>query len=217
MENASKALLMAGGILIAILIIGAVTFLFRDVTETQRVQEESIQVQQLNEYNKQFSGYERILYGHELLSLINKIINTNRRIYNAKDGYDYISINVVNSGTYNLNSTPLSESDVGDDSNTYKELIAARNKPGEYGISEEDFKSIVQLKERIANNSAEDARKAQLQLDSLMETLHMTRDITSADIELYNKYITFKEKKFKYINTGYSDNGRINSMTFQVQ
>lgn len=230
MENASKALLMAGGILIAILIIGAVTFMFRDVTEAQRTQEESRAIEQINEYNKQFSGYERTLYGHELLSLINKIINTNlknteQNKYNntsGGDGYPLIDIEVVSTSGYKISKCHPTKSE--DLPIIYEKFRKLKDKitrsqtganPG-YGMAEDDFKQIVELQRKIKNHDS-DADKAKLKLKDILDDYSMSIDqIAVEDINTYEKYIDFKETKFSYETTGFDeDSGRIDYMKFK--
>lgn len=228
MENASKALLMAGGILIAILIIGAVTFMFRDVTEAQRTQEESKAMEQINEYNKQFSGYERKLYGHELLSLINKIINTNlknaeqNKYMNTSSGDGYALINIyVDSTKYKITKRPpQKESDLPSIYTNFfylKRKISKSKDTGGYGMSEEDFKAIVELKNRINTGSSSDAEKAKRQLNDLLVKYGISdADISDTDIQTYSQYIEFKKTRFQYVKTEYDGKtGRINYIEFK--
>ena len=76
MENASKALIMAGGILIAILIIGLLVNSFTNVSDlkqTQLSEEEQAQIIAFNErYTKYLGQY---VYGTEVATLKNKYNN----------------------------------------------------------------------------------------------------------------------------------------------
>lgn len=78
MENASKALLMAGGILIALLVVGALLLMFNQLSSYQRSNSDDLRDVQLVEFNKQFEQYTYTdIKGYELLSLINKVIDSN--------------------------------------------------------------------------------------------------------------------------------------------
>ena len=82
MENASKALIMAGGILIALLVLGALLLMFNQVSMYQRSQSDLEDVSQLSDFNEQFTRYARNdLVGTDLISLANKVID-----YNLKSG-----------------------------------------------------------------------------------------------------------------------------------
>lgn len=80
MENASKALLMVGGVLISIVIISMLMLMANSLTSYQ---ETSVQVKRENDifnFNQQYEGYNRKgIRGNELYSLISKSIDYNYR------------------------------------------------------------------------------------------------------------------------------------------
>ena len=85
MENASKALLMAGGILLAILIVALILFARNNITDYYNSKEELKEVDDIANFNLQFSNYEnRDVYGYELVSLSNKIADYNFRYGDAE-------------------------------------------------------------------------------------------------------------------------------------
>ena len=57
MENASKALLMAGGILIALLVIGSVLLMFNQIGNYRRANTDSEKSSQIADFNKDFVRY----------------------------------------------------------------------------------------------------------------------------------------------------------------
>lgn len=80
MENASKALIMAGSVLIALIVIGAFILMLTNLTDYQEKADTAIEQQQIVEFNNQFSTYDRTaLRGTDMLSLMNKIIDYNNR------------------------------------------------------------------------------------------------------------------------------------------
>ena len=86
MENASKALLMAGGILITILIVSLFVYAWNSYTEYNNTQDELKNVENLAKFNEQFVGYDRDdISGYELISLANKIADYNMRYSNLDD------------------------------------------------------------------------------------------------------------------------------------
>lgn len=80
MENASKALLMAGAVLIALMVIGMFILMFNSISDYQTSNLQDEKEQQITEFNKGYIGYTRDnVRGTELLSLLNKVIDYNER------------------------------------------------------------------------------------------------------------------------------------------
>ena len=76
MENASKALLMAGGILIAILLIALLVKSFTTIGAFQKAQLSEEEQAQLIAFNEQYTKYlGQYVYGTEVSSLKNKYDN----------------------------------------------------------------------------------------------------------------------------------------------
>ncbi len=87
MENASKALIIAGGFLIAILVISLLVTGWNKLTYFSRTQEEIQTVEQIIEFNKEIESYNKhVLRGYELISLENLVNDTNER-YSTVKGY----------------------------------------------------------------------------------------------------------------------------------
>ena len=74
MENASKALLIAGGVLLTMLVVGVIVFARERFSEYYSSQSAIKDIDNTAEFNKQFTNYERTnVTGNELISLINKV------------------------------------------------------------------------------------------------------------------------------------------------
>ena len=87
MENASKALIMAGSVLIALMIIGALMLMFGNLTSYQETDTRGTRSAQITEFNQQFETYDRNdVRGSDLYSLLNKVIDYNRRQSSAGTG-----------------------------------------------------------------------------------------------------------------------------------
>ena len=79
MENASKALIMAGGVLIALMVIGALLLMFSNLSSYQETNTQGERSAQVVEFNNQFSTYNHDdIRGSDLYSLLNSAINYNR-------------------------------------------------------------------------------------------------------------------------------------------
>ena len=105
MENASRALIIAGAILIAIVIISILVLLYNQIAGTYSEQSESLTVEQISEYNRRFSEYNNPIgfYGSEILSLANLVDDYNNRLLYGEDPNS--SFYKENSITVNLTMT----------------------------------------------------------------------------------------------------------------
>lgn len=80
MENASKALVMAGSVLIALMIIGALLLMFNNLSNYQDVGVEETRNAQVVAFNNQFETHNRKnVRGSDLYSLLNRVVDYNRR------------------------------------------------------------------------------------------------------------------------------------------
>ena len=101
MENASKALIMAGSILIAILVIGLLVFGYSQLSETEQIRSDAEATDKVADYMRQFEQFNRTLYGSELLSLANLQEDYNTSETREDLGYDRIEITVYTKGIVN--------------------------------------------------------------------------------------------------------------------
>lgn len=102
MENAAKALTIAGTILISVLVISAVVFMYRDLTSVKRQDAENQKVQEITDFNKSFESFDKTLNGAKILSLANKIQDYNEKYVNRmQEGYNKITLYIDNSDSNN--------------------------------------------------------------------------------------------------------------------
>ena len=79
MENASKALIIAGSILLAMITISIFYFSFGKVGEAAESVSENTDQKELMAFNSSFEAYnKKVMYGADILSVINKAIDNNR-------------------------------------------------------------------------------------------------------------------------------------------
>ena len=80
MENATKALLMAAGVLIALMILAGLMFMFNNLHNFQTTGTQNQREAQVVEFNNQYEPYNRNdVRGSDLYSLLNKVVDYNRR------------------------------------------------------------------------------------------------------------------------------------------
>lgn len=103
MENASKALIMAGSVLIALLILGALLLMFNNLSSYQKIGEQDTREAQVIEFNNQFTTYLRDdVRGSDMISLMNRIVDYNTRKSNNTEGFEKMKIEITGIDVKNL-------------------------------------------------------------------------------------------------------------------
>lgn len=106
MENASKALLMAAGVLIGILILSLIVYLFANFGMASAEVHKQKDTNDINRFNTQFTSYEgKECNIQDVVSAANLAIDNNKNYsLDAADGNNYyITVNI----TENANGTNL--------------------------------------------------------------------------------------------------------------
>lgn len=86
-DNASQALLIAGGILLAIITLSLLVVMFGNLNIIGTSQEDKEDVEKLDEWNQEWEAYnKKLLYGTEVLTVINKA-EQNNSDYNYQSKY----------------------------------------------------------------------------------------------------------------------------------
>ena len=104
MENASKALIMAASVLIAIVIIGAFMLMMSNLTDYQEKSYQSTADAQTTEFNNQYVTYVRDdVRGSDMISLMNKVVDYNSR--KTVEGYTEMQVTITISSDIRKNLT----------------------------------------------------------------------------------------------------------------
>lgn len=85
MENASKALIMAGGILIAILIISLGVYLFNSASILSSTYSDKLSQDELNKLNNKFLIYAKDLTPQQMVTIINLVNENNKKNINVEE------------------------------------------------------------------------------------------------------------------------------------
>ena len=102
MENAAKALQMAAGVLISVMVLTLVVIGYNNLSATKRIEQDIEGREQAVNFNKQFDSYNKKLYGSEVIALANLIDDYNKR-YPESEGYHKIT--PINPATLGIDST----------------------------------------------------------------------------------------------------------------
>lgn len=98
MENASEALLIAGGILLGILTITLLVYMFGNLSNMESADMARVEQERLNAWNAEWEAYnKRLLYGTEVLTVINKAEQNNQE-YEDNTTY-YVTYKILQGNT----------------------------------------------------------------------------------------------------------------------
>lgn len=81
MESGTKALIMAGSVLLAILVISLLVFTFNRMGEWRETQDQELLIAQTDKFNNEFQAYDKdLMYGVDLISCLNKAKSINDQV-----------------------------------------------------------------------------------------------------------------------------------------
>lgn len=238
MENASKALIMAGSVLIALMIIGALLLMFNNLSSYQNTNNDNEMQAQIIEFNNQYETYNRDdVRGSDLYSLLNKVIDYNRRKSEVATGNDegqqlrFQAMSIVfefnnkedlkkltydnenrifESKSYELNQKTVNsiEKEI---TNKVSKIEDNHGKSGLTNLTT-GIEKLFDKKDKFDQDTAtklwNSNSKVQVKNYSEIENY-------KEDIYIYYEYLQFKRAHFKCIDTGYGKTGRIISMIFE--
>lgn len=111
MENASKALIMAGGMLIAIMVASLFVYLFTSYGKYADDMYDKINRRQQTEANNEYTKYEGAKDNtiYDVITVVNKAKDNNKSLdlQSGDRGYIYVGINGINSNLQNADTTTI--------------------------------------------------------------------------------------------------------------
>ena len=212
MENASKALTMAGSILIAIIVISLLVMFFMQLKNIQNIKLSEKEEEQSIEFNKTYDAYYRDVYGSELLSIANKIKDYNLREAEIL-GYTKIELEVK--FTKDMDSDLLTKG-------TYNSIqLIEKLETIENKINEISTKSITFIKEGTNQKVSRKIKQLASMRTKDIEELGTPKEDYRVQVNLYNTYknllTQIKAQVFKVQEFIYDDyTGRITKMIYKL-
>ena len=230
MENASKALLMAGGVLIALLVISLMILAFDQMSQYQKSQSDLVETKQLAEFNEQFTQYVRDdLNVIDLVTLANKVVNFNIKESGAGE-IDYsqkitLQINMKNYkdkhiGTLFAKSQYMVQNGSSEfftiiDKYTELEKKYTLKVISALSSNIESLKSYYNDKDTINGKSVSEITGKNVVAGSELANLeNKLKNKDFSDIEKYSEYSEFKTTEFKGLQPEYT-NGQISKLIFE--
>lgn len=210
MENASRALVIAGGVLLSLIIIGVVMFAYRGITSLQKEKDISLSNEQVSKINEQIEKYTKksVIYGSEVLSICNAIEDYSRK-YPESEGYPKITAIIkIKADVKDNGIKECFEEDEYDNIDilkAYDKAIKERDAKGKVTMS--NRKTIEELY-NLLGTGGENHDKLHSYFDLYLNGgKHTFKDILQL-LEEYGKYKncinTFREKEFR-ASVGYSN------------
>lgn len=96
MENASKALLMTGSILIGIILLSLGVYIYNIMSEAKKAESMILSEEQLVKYNSEFLAYDKSrMYGTDVISVLNKARDNNERYKDDESMFINISFSLL--------------------------------------------------------------------------------------------------------------------------
>lgn len=226
MENASKALIMAGSVLMAVLVIGALMFMYNQLTDVEQTKTDNDELRKMEDYSKHFEEYNRTIYGSELFSLANLQEDYVKR-YKEDEGYTKITITVkiknsIVGTTYFQSGTKTIDEILIDKNNIEKEIYNCENKTK---FKNKTVKYYSQLTIReiadiygLSNIYNSDDTESDIR-EKMENHGGEIKKLLAAIDEYKNKkseYTEFKNKRFECKKVTYNNyNGRVETMYFE--
>lgn len=221
MENASKALVIAGGILLAIMLLSLLAYVATSMSGMAESQERINLAKEIADFNKSFLAYnKKKLYGADVITVVNKAIHHNKSIEETAANPYYINIKILPKQTFETtvtkidNTTQLSE--------TYAGVRIPNEIKAEFGHTTSMYNAYLS-ENRIHELGNWQAGGAEFKINKDFVEL-FTGDTTDRSITTDDKTKTyilksaltnFKTSIFECTDVEYNEDGKIKSMEFK--
>lgn len=221
MENAAKALLIAGGILIGLIIISLMLYGHSQISNYYETKEQEKETGQLAEFNKQYIPYNRDnVRGSDLLSLVNRIIDYNEpKMNDINEEKINISIFIDDIQNFyykyaeNKNVKLIQSGTTYTQDNLNSKLISPANQIEIKYTQALATKLSANITTLMGDNSRKEPNDLFAELKVNASSYGGLATIRQ-DILLYYQYQQFKRAHFNCENLTYKD-GRVKSFTFR--
>lgn len=229
MENASKALVMAGGVLITILVVSLFILFVNQVSDFEKSRSDEVKDSQLASFNEQFTQYARNdLKGVDLISLINKVIDYNSKGTGAGE-IDYnqkITLNVTIGKDFRDKYATDSDLELfkedtyvvnDNNSSLVKVVNAQRSLESQYSLKNLDkMSSNFEALKTYYNATPYGANGGKSLKEITGKDYVYTVELFN-DIERHREYSEFKTAKFTIIGEPEYIKGQVSAMSFKYK
>lgn len=210
MENASKALMIAGAVLITLLVLGIAMYFFTQFREFPKEQEAAIEREQIAKFNQEYESYNKQkMYGVDVVTILNKAISNNKSYANFINGKYLKDENNYYIDVQVTLLTPVSSSAV-----QYKEIPDSNGKVDTIPIENKTIRGKIEGKGKEETFTLGEVLPAKTSINLLEETsdqVFMNEDIQALlkDFETVKIKLSGTEKydEFNYtlVSSGFTN------------
>lgn len=207
MENASKALIIAGGILLALLILSTLIYVGTTMSNMADQQNQSKQLEQTAEFNRTYEAYNRSrLYGTDVISVVNRAIDYNKQLDADEEEY-FINIVIETTTSFTATKQEVTRYGNGQETSNNSEVIQGNSlmSAGTYQVRERD--GSVRINEKVEDFFKQDAKDNVSINDDDPSKIKYTYT--------YSGLTNFKSAIFMCEYVNYNESGRIKEMKFK--
>lgn len=222
MENASKALLIAGGMFLAVMILSLLTYMTTISGRMADEQNQRTKLEQITAFNKEYLAFnKKRMYGTDVITVVNKAINNNNSMLLndvSEPYYINIEINIIQdfeSTIYKIDNTeeyPTEQKIIGTPTAAIMNLLEI-----DYSIFTpvmESSSSPYRLGSMQGEQFVMDSEFVNF-FDGYKEDKIETTEDLKYTYKLYSALTNFKRAIFECTDYEYNNlTGRIESMTF---
>ena len=221
MENAAKALVIAGGILLAIMTISVLIYMVGSISRMAQAQDEKKELEQLTAFNNEYEAYnKRVMYGAEVISVVNKAIVHNEKML-ASDTTNPYYINIYIQTNQEFKTTYEKIYYDGDDLKYDDVNFFAIDSWAQSKFQGKNFDSIGFIADNHSLGSFQNDGKEFIMERNFINffkesktDITVTSDDKKTTYKMYSALTNFKRAIFECKEVKYNDLGRIQEMYF---
>lgn len=221
MENASKALVMAGGVLIAILVVSALLLMINQIGDYEKAQTGNVKDSQLAQFNYDFERYtdDNGITGADIITIINKIADFNNKegVSNSVNYDINMSVTVYMDGfktkypTGSAIESILKGNKIETKDKYFSEIISV--------YSDYERKYTLEVMSKLASSYEELSKCTKSEYENAIKKItgknNITKYPTIIEIGQYREYSDFKRANFVSCQDSVYENGQIRDLYFK--
>lgn len=216
MENASKALLMAGGMIIAIIIISIFIYGYNSMTQMAQSKQDVEALEEIENFNRPYLAFNKsAMYGTDVISILNLAISNNKINNVEKTPGDELYVDISFQLKYDSIQDTVYLYTLNTRTNKYEVKKLDTSKNAKYGASDFEFtsgtyslsKNLEPINDFLKKSSIPEEQKDVKKTDNNGTVLEYTIK--------YSGIADFKRKTFKCSEVKYDSYGRVKSLKFE--
>lgn len=197
MENASKALLIAGGVLIAIILIGLLLTGFTIIRSNENANVKAQATKELKEFNQKFEAYnKKALYGTDVITVMKMAIENNNKMETTVGEQYFINIVLDLTKTYTKTKKTVYRNGTTTEETDPTNAISGEN----YALGDWKKDGTLVMIQKVETTFGDSLTKKTENSDNTVYE--------------YSALANLKKAVFKCTGVIYDDNGRIKQLEF---